>query len=183
DIEFNLRLGAALRSWAEGSGNNDWAALGRSLILSVLSLGDGSGSVPQTLALPEAEKSGEAPGTRLSAARLYRILGSGEYRPRAAVIGSGVNGIWAWTAASPVSAAQDGNVLDISVSFPMGETHHMMIRGVRPFTKIQLYNIDYRTDPQFERYDSSGWVYSSQDQILVLKMKHRAAVEHIRIFY
>ncbi|MDR2134016.1 MAG: hypothetical protein LBP27_02825, partial [Treponema sp.] len=110
DIEFNLRLGAALRSWAEGSGNNDWAALGRSLILSALSTGDGSGSVPQTLVLPDAGKSGEAPGTRLSAARLYRILDSGEYRPRAAVIGSGVNGIWAWTAASSVSAAQDGNV-------------------------------------------------------------------------
>jgi hypothetical protein len=133
--------------------------------------------------LPDTEKFSEVPGSRLSAARLYRVLGFGEYRPRAAVIGSGVNGIWAWTAASAVNAAQDGNVLDISVSFPMGETHHMMIRGVRPFTKIQLYNIDYRTDPQFERYDSSGWVYSSQDQILVLKMKHRAAVEHIRIFY
>ncbi|MDR1587271.1 MAG: hypothetical protein LBS57_07440 [Treponema sp.] len=183
DVEFNIRLGESLRSWAEESGNDDWAALGRSLILSVLSFGDGSGSVPQTLVLSDAGKFSEAPGTRLSAARLYRILGSGEYRPRAAVIGSGVNGIWAWTAASAVSAAQDGNVLDISVSFPMGETHHMMIRGVRPFTKIQLYNIDYRTDPQFERYDSSGWVYSSPDQILVLKMKHRAAVEHIRIFY
>jgi hypothetical protein len=182
-IEFNLRLGEALRSWAEGAGNDDWAALGRSIILSVFSLGDSTGSVPQTLILSEAGKFSEAPGARLGAARLYRILGSGEYRPHAAAIGSGVNGIWAWTAASAVSAVQDNNVLDISASFPMGETHYMMIRGVRPFAKIQLYNIDYRTDIRFERYDSSGWVYSSRDQVLVLKMKHRAAVEHIRIFY
>ncbi|MDR1319432.1 MAG: hypothetical protein LBJ90_07385 [Treponema sp.] len=183
DLEFNLRLGEALRLWAEGSGHDEWAALGRSILLSVFSLGDSTGSVPQTLTLSDAGTFSEAPGARPGAARLYRIFGSGEYRPRATAIGSGVNGIWAWTAASVVSAAQDNNVLDISVSFPMGETHYMMIRGVRPFAKIQLYNIDYRTDIQFERYDSSGWVYSAQEQILVLKMKHRVAVEHIRIFY
>jgi hypothetical protein len=110
-------------------------------------------------------------------------LGLGEYAPRAVSIGSGVNGIWAWTAASSVTATQENNILDITVNFPQGETHHMMIRGVRPFAKIQLYNMDYRTDPQFERYDSSGWIYSAQDQILVLKMKHRSTAEHIRIYY
>jgi hypothetical protein len=183
DIEFNLRLGEALRIWAEGAGNNDWAALGRSLILSVLSLGDSSGAVPRSLSVSGSGEIGEDNGQRISAARLYRILNPGEYSPHAAVIGSGVSGIWAWTAASAVSAAQENNVLDIAVSFPVGETHHMMIRGVRPFEKLQLYSIDYRTDPQFERYDSSGWVYSSQDQVLVLKMKHRTAAEHIRIFY
>jgi hypothetical protein len=43
--------------------------------------------------------------------------------------------------------------------------------------------MDYRTDPQFERYDSSGWSYSSAEQTLLLKMKHREETEHIRIFY
>jgi hypothetical protein len=59
----------------------------------------------------------------------------------------------------------------------------MMIRGVRPFVRLQLYGINYPSDPQFERYDSSGWVYSPQEQTLLLKMKHRSAVERIRIFY
>jgi hypothetical protein len=59
----------------------------------------------------------------------------------------------------------------------------MMIKGVKPFKKIQLYNIDFRTDPRFERYDSSGWAYSESEQTLLLKMKHRAKEEHIRIFY
>jgi hypothetical protein len=157
--------------------------VGRSIVLSVLSLTGGDGTLPASLAVSGEGIISENAGPRVTAARLYRILRPGEYYPRAAGIGAGVNGIWAWTAASAVSASQENNVLDISVGFPAGETHYMMIRGVRPFAKIQLYGIDYRTDPQFERYDSSGWVYSAGEQILILKMKHRAVSEHIRIFY
>jgi hypothetical protein len=181
DVEFNLRLGRALELWAEN--DSDWAGIGRSLILSVLSLTDPSGTVPPELLINEEGEIGENTGNRIGSARLYRILGPGEYYPHAAGIGAGVNGIWAWTAASSINVTQDGTVLDIAVSFPVGETHDIMIRGIRPFTKIQLYNIDYRTDPQFERYDSSGWIYAAGEQILILKMKHRTAVEHIRIFY
>jgi hypothetical protein len=183
ETEFNLRLGKALWAWAEDSGRNEWAGLGRSLVLSVLSLEDGAGTVPWGLSLSPGGEAGEAPGPRISGARLYRVLSPGEYFPRSLRAGSRVNGIWAWTAASALNAVQENNILDISVSFPPGETHYMMIRGLGPFSKIQLYNMDYRTDPEFERYDSSGWVYSARDQILTLKMKHRSTVEHIRIFY
>jgi hypothetical protein len=183
DVEFNLRLGKALWRWAESSNRGDWAALGRSLVVSALSLADGTGTSPAGLLLSGNGDITEDGGPRISSARLYRILNAGEYYPRPAAIGSGVSGIWAWTAASAVTAAQENNMLDISVSFPAGETHYMIIRGIRPFAKLQLYNIDYHTDPQFERYDSSGWAYSAPDQVLLLKMKHRTAVEHIRIFY
>lgn len=183
DTEYNLRLGRALTLWAESAGRSDWAALGRSLNVSILSLADSAGTVPRALLAAPDGAIQEAPDPRISGARLYRVLMPGDYSPRAVLIGSGVNGIWAWTAASALSATQENNVLDISVSFPPGETHYMMIRGIRPFTKIQLYNMDYRTDPEFERYDSSGWVYSAAEQILVLKMKHRAVTEHIRVFY
>jgi hypothetical protein len=183
ETEFNLRLGKALGLWAEEAGRNDWAGLGRSLVLSVLSLEDGAGTIPRSLSLSPNGEAAVEPGPRISGARLYRLLAPGEYLPRPIRAGSGVNGIWAWTAASALSATQENKVLDIAVSFLPGETHYMMIRGLGPFSKIQLYNMDYRTDPEFERYDSSGWVYSAREQILTLKMKHRSAVEHIRIFY
>jgi hypothetical protein len=182
DMEFNLRLGAALAAWAGSAENPDWAGVGRSLVLSVLSLAGGEGSVPLALSAGPDGAVSEVPGARAGAARLHRMLRLGGYYPRAAGISAGANGVWAWTAAA-VSASQENKVLDIAVNFPAGETHYMMIRGIRPFTKIQLYNMDYRTDPQFERYDSSGWIYAAQEQILVLKMKHRAQVEHIRILY
>jgi hypothetical protein len=182
--EFNLRLGKALSDYGEDSGSESWAALGRSLILSILSLEDNGGTIPGGFRLSETGNLIEDTALpRVSTARLYRTLGLGEYSPRAAGIGAAVNGIWAWTAASSLGVTQENNILDISVSFPAGETHYMIIRGVKPFSKLQLYNMDFRTDSQFERYDSSGWFYSTQEQTLLLKMKHRSTVEHIRLFY
>jgi hypothetical protein len=195
EIELNLRLGQALRRWAAGGGTTDagsaigaddsagWAALGRSLVLSALFLTDGSGTAPRTLARSTAGEKDETPEERISAARLYRILGEGEYYPRAAGIGSGANAVWAWTASPAVSAVQNAEMLDIAVSFPVNETHYMIIRGIRPFGRLQLYDIDFRSDSQFERYNSSGWIYYPEDRILVVKMRHRSATEHIRIFF
>jgi hypothetical protein len=53
DIEFNLRLGKALFVWAEDAGNSSWAAVGRSLVLSVLSLTDGSLTVPASVSISD----------------------------------------------------------------------------------------------------------------------------------
>jgi hypothetical protein len=184
DVEFNLRLGKALLDWAEQEQNEPWAGLARSLILSVLALEDGSGSAPRRLRITGTGEIAEETGfPRISTARLYRVLSPGGYGPRGLPIGAAVNGLWTWTAAAFISVSQENNILDISVGFPAGETHYMLVRGVRPFSKIQLYGIDFRTDPQFERYDSSGWVYQAAEQTLLLKMKHRAMAEHIRIFY
>jgi hypothetical protein len=184
ETEFNLRLGKALLGWAEASGEDSWAGVARSLIISVLSLGDNTGAVKAGMVISEdGEILLNTAPSRLTTARLYRVLASGEYFPRALPIGAAVNSIWTWTAAQNVSAVQDNNILDISVSFIAGETHYMIMRGIRAFTKIQLYGMDFRTDPQFERYDSSGWRYFAQEQTLILKMKHRTAIEHVRIFY
>lgn len=181
DTELNIRTGAALRMWGEQTGKGSWAALGRSLLLSVISMEDDTGTFPARLSFSANGESGDAGGSRVSAAKLYRLLDTGENLPHAAV--AGPNGIWTWTAASAISTVQESNVLDISVSFPVGETHYMMIRGIKPFSRIFIYNMEWRSDPQFERYDSSGWIYSSEEQVLILKMKHRLMIEHIQIHY
>jgi len=192
DTEFNLRLGRALLDYTNVSAqaaphdgqNSSWAGIGRSLILSALSMGDASGAVNAGLVLSETgEISESTKSSALTSARLYRILSPGDLYPRALAIGATVNSIWTWTAAQAVSASQENNVMDIVVNFPAGEAHYMIVRGVRPFAKIQLYGMDFRTDPQFERYDSSGWSYIPQEQTLILKMKHRTQEEHVRIFY
>jgi hypothetical protein len=95
----------------------------------------------------------------------------------------GTPGIWAWTASNEVSAVQQNDILTISASFPAGESHFMILRGIRPFVRLQLYNMDWRSDPQFERFDSSGWRYIPQEQTLLIKMRHRANVENIRIIF
>jgi hypothetical protein len=158
NLEFSLRLGMALNNWAQDAGDTEWTGIGRSLILSALT--------------------GAEPG----AGRLYSKLRPFDYYPRAAWLAD--NGLWAWTVSPNATAAYtaDGN-LNISFSFPVNMTHYVMIRGVRPFIKLQIHNIDYRSAREFERYDSSGWVYYPQDQILVVKLRHRVPTETIRVYY
>jgi hypothetical protein len=179
DAEFNLRLGAALDQYGRFAGREDWAVVGRSLILSVLAQTDTVGMVPSVFVLGGDGIFTPRRDSRFSAARLYRYLRFDNY-PRAERIAGSING-WIWTAVSSVNVIQNGDITDIAVGFPVGETHYIMLRGLKPFAKIQLYGIDYRTDPQFERYDSSGWVYSSSERTLLLKVKHQNPVEHIVI--
>ncbi|MDR1215442.1 MAG: hypothetical protein LBK25_02060 [Treponema sp.] len=188
DMEFNIRLGKALAVFAGIIGEADWANAGRSIILSALSLSDErTGTIPKELLVSDI--STDAPPTstassRVAAAVVYDILRpSGNY-PHAAQIASGSQPVWAWTAASIITATSTGASLDIFVSFPQDESHFMLIRGIRPgFRRLQLYNMDYRTASDFERWDSSGWSYSTSEQTLLVKMKHRSTAEHIRIFW
>jgi len=157
NLEFNLRLGKALINWARTAQNTEWEAIGKSLVLSALT-SDGAG-----------------------AGRLYNILSPSGFYPRAVWLSD--NGQWAWTVSSSVRTSTiDGN-LNIAVTFPATMTHHIIIRGIRPFIRLQIHGMDWRTDSQFERYDSSGWVYYPQDQVLILKLRHRELVENIRIIY
>jgi hypothetical protein len=124
-----------------------------------------------------------ADGQRIPASRIYRFLHSEDLLPRTVPFQlDTATSIWIWTGA-PIRAALDGNAIDIATDFPVGTTHYLLVRGVKPFVKIQLYGIDFRTDPRFERYDSSGWAYSQSEQTLMLKIKHRNPTEHIRIVY
>ena len=181
NTEFNLRLGMALQEWGEKTGENDWAALGRSLTLSVLSLCDESGQIPASLTIgPNREFAGGS-GT-ISSAMLYRDIGGNDYLPHAAA--TGLSGVWAWTAASSVNITQNERQMDIRVTFPAGETHYLMLRNIRPFPLLQIYENNWRRAIDFESYyDSSGWYYFESEQTLVLKIRHRQNVENIRILY
>jgi hypothetical protein len=184
DTVFNLRLGKSLMIYADAVKNSSWMGIGRSLVISALSMADASGAVKTGLTLSGTGEIKEgAPSGDLSTAKLYRILCPLDAYPRSIAISAAPAAIWAWTAAQGVSGVQKNDSLEIAVKFPAGETHYMILRGIRPFARLQLYNIDFRSDPQFERYDSSGWFYYAQDQTLVLKMKHRVTEEFIRIIF
>jgi hypothetical protein len=151
----SLRLGKALIYWAEANQRNEWAAIGRSLVISAVSTGN--------------------------AGRLHNILKPVNYFPRAAWLTN--EGHWAWTVSPSVRLTNIGGNMNIAVTFPVNMTHHLIIRGVRPFNSIQIHNMVWRSDPQFERYDSSGWIYYSEEQILIIRLRHRSTTENIRIIY
>jgi len=181
DIQLNLRLGLALHEWGEKTGQTIRARLGRSIALSVISLADNSGWVPASLTVDENNEY-TAASARLSSAKLYRMLGVSEYLPHAAA--TEANGVWAWTAASSISVSQNERQMDISVRFPVNETHYVMLRNVKPFPILQIYGQNWRRAADFESYyNASGWYYSEQEQTLVLKIAHRTNTELIRILF
>jgi hypothetical protein len=181
DINLNLRMGLALREWGEKSGQTVCAALGRSIALSVMSLADSNGLVPAFLTVHENNEY-TAAAERISSAKLYRMLGSNEYLPHAAA--TEANGVWAWTAASSITVTQNDRQMDISVRFPVNETHYIMLRNVKPFPILQIYGQNWRRAADFESYyNASGWYYSEEEQTLVLKIAHRSNTELIRILF
>jgi len=167
NLEYSARLGKALINWAPA--DSPWAAIGRSLILSVLSNGGyGDGKLYNML----------LQGGNLRPSGPAEV--QADYYPRALPLSDPV---WIWTTSRSAAASYiDGN-LNIAFSFPVGSSHFVILKGVSPFIKIQIHDMDWRTDSQFERYDSSGWVYYSQEQTLILKLRHRSQMENVRIFY
>lgn len=154
---FSVRLGKALIPWARETENQEWEAIGKSLVLSAL------------------ESGGE------NAGKIYNILAAGDYYPKAAKLTD--NSQWAWTVSPALkSSFIDGNI-NIAASFPSGLTHYVILSGVRPFIKLQLHGTDWRSEAQFERADASGWIYYPRDQLLIVKLRHRSTVENIRIVY
>ena len=155
NLEYNMRLGLALVYWADAENNPEWASIGRSLVLSAIKDGDDG--------------------------RLFNIFRTAEYYPRAVLLNN--DGLWAWTIARTINAANIDSDINLSFTFPANVSHHVIIRGVRPFINIQIHGQTWRSASDFETYDSSGWVYYAAEQILVLKLRHRETLENVRLVY
>jgi hypothetical protein len=184
DVLFNIKLGMAVAAYGEACSNNEWAAVGRSLVLSALAFADDSGALSPILGIDESGAFAEKPAQRrLQTPEISPLLEVSDYYPHIVGAGTVMFGVYLWTASPAIGASYKNNVLEFDVSFPPDNAHYLMIRGVRPFKKIQMRGMDYRSDPQFERYNSPGWVYRAQDQTLLVKLFHRTEIEAIKIFY
>ncbi|MDR2796466.1 MAG: hypothetical protein LBB47_07135 [Spirochaetaceae bacterium] len=184
DMLYNIRLGVSLINFSEAAGDSRWAALGRSLIVSALSFADQEVSLKAELELSGdgifvSRESAES----LTAARIYRELNFSNFYPHAFGAGNAAEGVWLWTSSPEISVNFQNNVLDFGFSFLPGETHYIYILNTKPFSRIQLRNMDWRSDPQFEQYNAPGWSYSPSEQVLMVKMVQINTLEHIRIVF
>lgn len=120
-------------------------------------------------------------------ASLYRIIAAdNEYFPHTEVLGwYGNTCVWAWTCAQSVTCIQNpSSVARITISFPANLAHYIIVSGVPDFQgQIEIHDLMYRTDPRFESYNSSGYVYQNASQTLLLKSVHRTQNELIRLFF
>jgi len=181
DTLLNIRIGTLLLEYGKISEKPVFVAIGQNLIDSVLALSDDQGYTPQSLTLSNnliTETKGLYPSELF-----YPLISENSFYPHEVSFYKELGqGSWAWTNATNLSVQSETGKLSFIATFPSGLTHYVIFKGIKPFIRIQLYNIDYRTDPQFETYDSSGWLYKDTNQTLFVKMKHKSSTEAVRMY-
>ena len=91
-------------------------------------------------------------------------------------------GIWAWTCAQNIEVLENtSKTLVLRIRFPEGQSHYLTLHGIRPFYRIEMYGIPFRSDARFEMYNSSGYTYNAGSKTLYLKMRHKSEYETIRL--
>ncbi len=122
-----------------------------------------------------------------TAASLYMLLEKdNHYIPHEIILRSGGKPMfWAWTIAKSMTCSYDATeeVLTFTAEFPQDENHYMILTGIEPFRNIEIYGMQFRTDPRFETYNSSGYVYNAKTKTLLLKYRMRQPKEVIRLSY
>lgn len=92
--------------------------------------------------------------------------------------------VWAWTIAQNINYTKQSNGdVTITMDFPQGEINHSIFNGIKPFRRIDIYAMPFRTDPKFESYNSSGYVYNAETQTMFFKSLHKAQRETIKLYY
>ncbi len=182
DTKLGLQAGKTLIRLAESLEKPIYAGIGQSLVTSLLKLAADDGSLPAsvTVAGTAAVRSQDT----LPAAAVYEIVGDSPYYPHAVSFYKTLGpGSWAWTSAPGIALESTPEKTVFSIDWPVGASHYLVLYGVKPFTKIQLYGLDYNMDSSFENYNASGYFYKRAAGAMYLKMRHKTRTEDIRLFY
>ncbi len=91
--------------------------------------------------------------------------------------------VWAWTCAKSIKLARSVEEYNFTIDFPEGDTHYVILKGIPVFNLIYIYDMSFRTDPRFETYNSSGYVYKRPSETLLLKSRHKTEYEKVRLVY
>ncbi|UTC66204.1 MULTISPECIES: hypothetical protein [unclassified Treponema] len=190
DTEKTLQTAAILMRYGSSyPEKSSWKAVGRALYSSIFLLGGGSPSLPAVFDIQgdKAKKLGLMANDTLilHAEKLYpaAVRDNPNYPHAESLALKAEPGIWAWTSARAVNVLKnDSKIFSFRISAKTGDSHHLIIRGVRPFYRIQIHGIDFRSDPRFEIYNSSGYVYDERTRTLLLKLKHKKDDEDVILF-
>ncbi len=165
-VEQNVKTGYALIQLGKLTGKTDFANTGRLLVNQQLShLED---MRLQTLA------------------EIYPVLvRDNTFYPHTEVLGYyGASPVWAWTCATSLDySIKAQGIVNINIDFPQNFTHYLIIKGVPTFhARIEIQSQMFRSDPRFETYNSSGYVYEANTKSLYLKSRHKSKAELVRLF-
>ena len=181
EIRPTLQFGNLLIRYSEILDDDLLLASGWKYILSCLKYSDIDGYLPERIVYnndSEAETEGSVPPEEV-----YTLLSNSSYRPRRISLKNQLGaGAWAYTASSKMTVNSTPRETAVNVDFPIGSEHYFIIRGVQPFTELQMHGIRWKSDRSFQRY-SDGWLYDETKNTLYVKIRHRRATETIRVLH
>jgi len=177
----SILIGDALMRAGDALAEDSYIAVGRTLIYSVLDLADTEGFVPSRVRIQGGEA--EPTGDLLSPESIYRLVPSVRYTPAEYPLYSYLYpGSWIWTASQLTDIKMDDQQYRFFFSFPTGETHYLLIQGLRPMTSMIMHEIPWKSDPEYFRY-TDGWAYDESTQTIFVKLTHRKISEELVLNY
>ncbi len=177
-----------IRYGKEMNNKEIWRFVGQMLFSSILSFSGDAASIPAFFNI-QRNKNNQVglmanDNLILHADRLYPLVVSNKNYPHRENLSlQSEPGIWAWTTANKIDITENtARMFSFKVSFKKGQSHYLIIRGIRPFYRIKIYGLNYKSDPRFENYNSSGYIYDSRTRTLLLKLQHQQESEEITLF-
>lgn len=177
----SILVGNTLMRAGKALAKDSYIPLGRTLIYSVLDLADSEGFVPTRVRIQGGKA--EPIGDLLSPESIYRLVPSVHYTPAEYPLYSYLYpGSWIWTASLLTDVKIDDQQFRFFFSFPTGETHYLLIQGIRRMTSVVMHGIPWKSDPEYFRY-TDGWAYDERTQTLFVKLTHHKISEELVLNY
>jgi len=181
DVETSIRAGAALVSLGKHENNTLYKMIGDALVGSALLLSESEGFLPASLAIDDGAVI--ATFGDLTPEAVYVIAAGKKYFPKHTSLSRGIGSpAWGWTAAENLQGVRNGRTVTISFDYPVGRTHHFVLRGIEPFAYMTFFGIPWVSDPMFQIY-GSGWLYDETAKTLYGKITHSKNREELVISY
>lgn len=184
ESQLNVLAGKMLQAAGRELNDDRLVNLGRTMVLSILNLGDSQGFLPERI---------EITGGEISAflrfrgpEDIYSLIQQNPFYPRMESLYPYFGpGSWWYTIAQVDDIQFSGNQLTLSATTTRNRTQYMLIHGiprVDPLTGMQLFGITWRNAPDFEVY-SKGRYYNPDSQTLMIKYYDDDPDEDIVIWF
>lgn len=178
---ITLEAAELLREAGDKTNDLNLLDLSSALRESILSRAQEDGTLPARISFSRERPSLEI--GKIPAEEIFTLYQEESFSPRIIDLNDTVSpGAWLYTTVQNSNVKKLADSIEVEVQFPVGQIHHLVIKGVEPFDRIFLHNIRWKSDPRFQRY-SDGWVYNSISKTLYIKVKHRSEKERIRILF
>jgi len=181
DMYDSVLMGDALIRAGGALSRDSYAAIGRTLIYSALDLADTEGFLPSRIQIQNGKA--EPTGDSISPQAIYDLLPGSDYTPKEVPLYPYLYpGAWIWTASRVEEVKIDDAQYRFVFSFPVGDTHYLLVQGIRPLTSMIMHGIPWKSDLEYFRY-TDGWAYDEATQTLYVKLTHRLETEELVLNY